>query len=122
MAVATIPSLGGITLPSPREQPYRRMYRGGTLLMADGSIVHDLTDNTARHSFHLSFILLTLTQLTTVTTQWDAIKNTTATYISIRGQSFTVTQPDGATLDVTPVVTAGGDIKFNVEMDLEEDS
>lgn len=122
MAVATIPSLGGVQLPPPREQPYRRMYRGGTLQMADGSIVHDLVDATARHSFHLSFILLTLTQLTTVTTQWDAIKNATATYISIRGQSFTVTQPDGATLDVTPVVTAGGDIKFNVEMDLEEDS
>src|SRR4051812_30006121 len=104
MAVATIPSLGGVQLPPPKDQPYKRMYRGGTLTMADGSIVHDLVDATARHSFHLSWVLLTLAQLTTVTTQWDAIRNTTATYISIRGQSFTVTQPDGAQLDVTPVV------------------
>jgi hypothetical protein len=122
MAVATVPVLGGTTLPAPKEQPYRRIYRGGTLIMADGSIVHDLVDATARHLFRLEFVYLTATQLGTVQTAWDAIKNTTATYVSIRNTSHTVTRPDGAELEIVPVVTAGGDIKFNVTMELIEDS
>jgi hypothetical protein len=91
-------------------------------MMADGSIVHDLTDANARHQFRLEFVYLSNTQLTTLQTAWDAIKNTTATYVSIRNTSHTVTRPDGGELEVTPVVTAAGDIKFNVTMELVEDS
>jgi hypothetical protein len=122
MAVATIPSLGGTTLPPPKEQHQRRTYRGGTLMMADGSIVHDLTDNTVRHIFRLEFVYLNNAQLGTVAAAWDAIKNTTATYVSIRGGSYEVTRSDGGEMDVTAVVTAGGDIKFHVSFELIEDS
>lgn len=122
MAVATIPTLGGSTLPPPKSQDYKRLYKGGSLVMADGSIVHDLVDATARHSFRLEWVLLNATQLTTVQTAFDGIKNTTATYVSIRNTSHTVTRPDGGELEVTPVVTGGGDIKFNVTMELVEDS
>jgi hypothetical protein len=90
--------------------------------MADGSIVHDLTDATARHTFRLEWVLLNSTQLTTVQTAFDGIKNATAVYVSIRNTSHTVTRPDGGELEVTPVNTAGGDIKFNVTMELVEDS
>jgi hypothetical protein len=122
MAAATIPSLGGTPLPVPKEQPYRRFYRGGTLMMADGSIVHDLVDNVARHSFSLRWEYKTNAELTTIANAWDAIKNTTATYVSVRNTSHTVTQPDGAELSITPVVTGGGDLKFHIEMELVEDS
>jgi hypothetical protein len=50
------------------------------------------------------------------------IKNTTATYTTITGGSYTVTRPEGGELEIEPVVTAGGDIKFNVSMELVEDS
>jgi hypothetical protein len=53
---------------------------------------------------------------------WDAIKNTTATYLSIRGGSYEVTRSDGGEMEVTPVVTAGGDIKFHISFELIEDS
>lgn len=122
MAVATIPTLGGTALPPPRDQSYTRLYKGGSLIMADGSVVHDLTDATARHSFRLEWVYLSATQLTTVQNAFDSIKNTTAVYVSIRNTSHTVTRPDGGDLEVTPVVTAGGDIKFNVSMELVEDS
>ena len=120
MAVASSIKLGGVTLPSPKEQTYRRFYRGGVLMMANGAIVTDLVDNTPRHKFHLSFTYCTQAELDTITTQWDAIKNATATYTNIRNVNFTVTQPDNADMSVTPVVTAGGDIKYNIELDLEE--
>jgi len=122
MAAATIPTLGATTLPAPKEQGYKRFYRGGTLTMADGSIVHDLTDATARHSFSLRWEYQTSAQLNTIQSAWDAIKNATATYVSVRNTSHVVTQPDGAQLEVTPVVTALGDLKFHVSMELVEDS
>lgn len=122
MATATTPTLGGVTLPMPKEQSYARLFRGGTLQMADGSIVHDLVDTTVRYRFNLRWELLTSTEKGTIQTQWDAIKNTTATYLSIENASHTVTQPDGAELKVTPRVTAAGEILFDVECELLEDS
>jgi hypothetical protein len=122
MAVATIPKLGATTLPPPSDQDYTPEYRGGTLQMADGSIVHDLVDANARTRFTLRWKLLTKTQKDSLLTAYATIKNTTATYISIENTSHTVTRPDGGAPKVTPVVTGGGDIKFNVELDLIEDS
>lgn len=122
MSVATQPTLGGVTLPFPEAQSYTRMFRGGQLQMADGSIVIDLVDTTVRYRFSLKWSLLTSTEKGTIQTQWDAIKNTTATYVSIENTSHTVTQPDGATLDVTPRVTAAGEIAYDVACDLIEDS
>lgn len=122
MAVATQPTLGGVTLAYPEDQNYERFFRGGTLEMADGSIVKDLVDTTVRHRFRLRWRLLTSTEKGTIQTQWDAIKDATATYLSIENASYTVTQPEGATLSVTPRVTASGEIAFDVEMELIEDS
>lgn len=122
MSTATQPTLGGVTLAFPAEQSYQRLFRGGHLDMADGSIVIDLVDTTVRYRFKLRWELITSTEKGTIQTQWDAIKNTTATYVSIENTSHTVTQPDGATLDVTPRVTAAGEIAFDVALELVEDS
>lgn len=122
MATATTPSLGGQALALPTAQNYERLFRGGTLTMADGSIVHDLVDTTVRYVFHIKWTLLTSTEKSTIQTAWDAIKNATATYVSIENSSHTVTQPDGARLSVTPIVTSAGEILFDVELDLIEDS
>jgi hypothetical protein len=122
MAVATIPTLGGTALPAPKEQSSKTAYRGGTLIMADGSIVHDLVDPTPRFTFHLEWVYLNVTQLGTLQTAFASIKDTTAVYVSIRNTSHTVTRTDGGEMSVTPVVTGGGDIKFNVSFDLIEDS
>lgn len=122
MATATTPTLGGVSLSAPESQTYERLFRGGTLTMADGSIVHDLVDTTVRYKFSLRWTLRTAAQKTTIQTQWDAIKNATATYTSIENTSHTVTQPEGASMRVTPRVTASGDIKFDIELDLIEDS
>lgn len=122
MAIATVPSLGGTALPAPKAQDYTRLYRGGSLQMANGKTVHDLVDATARHRFTLRFEYISNTQLNTITTAWDAIKNATATYVSVRNTSHTVTRPEDGELDVTPVVTVAGDLKFHVSMELIEDS
>jgi hypothetical protein len=123
MATATTPTLGGVSLPMPKEQTYTRLYRGGTLEMADGSIVHDLVDATVRHRFRLRWEYLSSTEKGTIQTQWDALKNATATYLSIENVSYTVTQPEvGAGLEVTPEVVAGAEIVFHVSLELLEDS
>lgn len=123
MAQATTPSIGMTTLPMPKEQVYTRLYRGGTLEMADGSIVHDLVDATVRHRFRLRWEYLSSTEKGTIQTAWDSLKNATATYTSIENATHTVTQPEvGAGLEVTPEVTAGGEILFHVTLELLEDS
>ena len=122
MAVATLPVLGGTTLPPPKSQDYTRLYRGGSLIMADGSIVHDLTDATARRHFRLRWILLDDTDLTTVTNAWDTIKNATAPYISVRNTLHTVTRPEDGEMEVEIVLAAGGHLRFNVTLELVEDS
>ena len=123
MAVASVPTLGAVALAMPKAQPYSHEYRGGTLDMADGSIVHDLTDATGRHTFRLRWEYLTAAEKLTITTQWNAIKNTTATYTDIEGNSYTVTQPEvGAKLEVEPEVTASGEIAYHVSLELKEDS
>lgn len=123
MTLATTPTLGGVSLPVPKEQKRRRFYRGGTLEMADGSIVHDLVDATARHGFTLRWEFRTDAELATITAQWDAIKNTTATYVSVTNTSHTVTQPEvGAELDVTVVTVNAGHMRYHITMELLEDS
>lgn len=122
MATATTPTLGGVSLPIPKEQSYARLFRGGTLMMADGSIVHDLVDTTVRYRFRLRWEYLTATEKGTIQTQWDAIKNATATYLSVENASHTVTQPEGAEMDVQVEVTAGGELAYHVSLELLEDS
>jgi hypothetical protein len=122
MTTAIAPKIGSTTLPVPKEQGYTRFYRGGTLSMADGSIVHDLVDNTARHRFKLRWEYRTDTELTTIQTAWDTLKNATAVYTSIRNTTHTVTQPENAELDITPMVVGGGQLAYHIAMELLEDS
>lgn len=120
MAVATAPSLGGTTLAPPKEQNFNRLYRGGTLSMANGAIVHDLVDLTPRHAFKLRWEFISAAQFNTIVGAWDAIKNATATYVTVTGSSYVVTQPENAQLDITLVTIAGGQIAYHVAMDLVE--
>jgi hypothetical protein len=90
--------------------------------MASGKIVHDLIDDAARHRFGLRFIYLSATQLNSLQSLYHGLRNTTATFTDIRNLSYTVTRPEGGELDIQPQVTAGGDIKYNVSMELVEDS
>ena len=122
MAVAFLPTLDGTTLPPPADQSYTRLYRGGTLTMASGKIVHDLVDDAARHRFTLNFVYLTATQLNSLQTLYHGLRSSTATFTDIRNLSYTVTRPEGGELDIQPQVTAGGDIKYHVSMELVEDS
>lgn len=122
MPTATTPTLAGTTLPVPKEQQYGKLYRGGTLEMADGSIVHDLVDTTVRHRFRLRWEYLTQTEKNSIATAYEAIKNTTGTYLSVENVSYTVTRPDGGEMDVTVEVVAGGELAFHVAIELLEDS
>ena len=123
MAVASTPTLGAVALPIPKSQDYTREYRGGTLDMASGKVVHDLIDTSGRHVFRLRWEYLTAAEKTTITTQWDALKNATATYTDVEGNSYTVTQPEvGAKFDVAIEVTAAGELAYHVGLELREDS
>lgn len=120
MATATTPTLNGVSLPVPKRQGYERMFSGGQSQMADGSIVIDLVNTTALHKFSLRWEYLDETELGTLQTAWDAMKNTNVTYVSVRNTSHSVTQPDGATLKVDIINVAGGVLNYNVDMELIE--
>lgn len=122
MPTATTPTLAGNSLPVPKEQEYVKLYRGGTLDMADGSIVHDLVDTTVRHRFRLRWEYLTQTEKNNIATAYEAIKNTTGTYLSVENVSYTVTRPEGGEMDVTVEVVAGGELSFHVSLELIENS
>jgi hypothetical protein len=122
MAVATLPILGGVTLASAKEQNYKRTYRGGTLQMANGQLVRDLVDPFARHSWRLRWEFITAAQLANIQAAWDGITVAAASFTTMTGTTYQVIQPDNAELEITLVVTAGGDIKYHVAMELVEQS
>lgn len=122
MATMTTVSLAGTSLPAPAAARRRGGYRGGTLVMADASIVHDLVDTTRRHTFELEWHLITATQLNAIRTAFGAVKDTTGALTWIDGANYTVTRPEGGELEDEAVVTAGGDIKYNASLSLIEDS
>lgn len=123
MSTAIQPILGGTTMPYPDQQSYTLTYRGGTLEMADGSIVHDMVDgSTARHMFQLTWKLLTDTELGTLKTAYATVKDTTASFTSVNNVVYTVTRPERGEMQVEIVVTSQGTLAYNVSFTLIEDS
>ena len=100
----TTPVLAGTTLTVPSGYTQTVGYRGGRQLMADGTLVTDLVNTSAKRVFELSWNALTDAQKSSLETAHAAIKDTSGSYTDISGTSYTVTLDEG-----------GGDLEFEAK-------
>lgn len=104
------PVLAGQTLADPSEYRRSYTYRGGRQIMADGSIVTDLVNTSAKATWEMSWPALNNTQAGALQTAFAAIKDTSGSYTDIDGSAYTVTLDEGFdTLDFEYVRAAAGD-------------
>ena len=94
MAISA-PVLASNTLAVPNRYKQYSGYRGGTSIMADGSMTTDLVSTTAKLRWEIGWDWLTSAQVATLKTAVDAVKNTSGTFVDVDGTSYTVTLDDG---------------------------
>jgi hypothetical protein len=116
------PTLASNTLAHPTSYTVRRGYRGGQSIMADGSLSTDLVSATAKRTWDLGWDALTDAQRTTLQTAFDAIENTSGTYVDIDGTSYTVTLDEGDIgLEFEAVKVAGsGNMRWRTSLQLRQ--
>lgn len=122
MATASAPLIATTELPMPKVQDFTRTYRGGTLMMANGLIFHDLVDEDPQHTIRVRWEYLDATELATVKAAYALIKDTTQFYTPVEGDAllYAVTRPENGSMSITTVVTAGGELAYHVEFEMIE--
>lgn len=123
MAITT-PALGGTTLPQVyvkggfMEYPG---YRGADLEMASGALATDLISTSVKRRFELYWVGLTEAQVSTVLTAFATVDDSSASFTSPLGGSYTVTRDYGALeLEITWYMVGGGTARADVRMRLRE--
>lgn len=100
MAV-TQPTLGGSALPWPQQDGGYRVryeYRGGSSVMADGSVLFDLVATGSKRIVTLTWINISETDRDTVMTRLAALGTSSAALVSPENDSITVTLDENMTL------------------------
>jgi hypothetical protein len=123
----TIPTLGGVTLPQVgnRDSFTETVeYRGSDMEMASGALATDMVSASQKRRFELGWVGLTETQVLHATTgvlkAWDAVRAGSATLVTPRGGSYSVTRDVGALeVEVRWYKTASG-LRADVRMKLRE--
>lgn len=98
MPVST-PSLGGTSLPQVgAHDSYMEFagYRGADLEMASGALGTDLVSTSVKRRFELAWLGLTEAQVSTVLTAFATVRDSSASFTSPLGGSYTVTRDYGA--------------------------
>ena len=122
MAITT-PALGGTTLPQVyvkggfMEYPG---YRGADLEMASGALATDLISTSVKRRFELYWVGLTEAQVSTVLTAFATVDDSSASFTSPTGGSYTVTRDYGALELEVQWYRGGGVARADVRMRLRE--
>jgi len=123
MAIS-IPSLGGTTIFTgvyPNKYRQYAGYRGGTSIMADGSMTTDLVSTTEKLRWELGWDWLTSAQVATLRTAVGVVKNASGTFVDVDGTSYTVTLDDGfLELEVEMKKIAGNNQRFSATIKLRQ--
>ncbi len=103
------PTLASNTLAEPQEYTETREFRGGAVVLADGTQHTDLVQASAKRLFRLEWVALTTTQKGTLQTAFDAMLAAgTATYEDLDAVSYTVTADGQASIEFRAVKASGG--------------
>ena len=123
MAVS-VPTLGGQTIFTgvyPNRYKQYAGYRGGTTIMADGSMTTDLVNASAKLRWEMGWDWLTSAQVATLKTAVDAVKASSGTFVDVDGTSYTVTLDDGfLELEVEMKKVAGNNQRFAASIKLRQ--
>ena len=122
MAITT-PALGGTTLPQVgARDSYMEFpgYRGADLEMASGALATDLVSTGVKRRFELAWLGLTETQVNTVLTAFATVRDSSASFTSPLGGSYTVTRDFGAMEVETSWYRGGGVARADCRMRLRE--
>ena len=120
MAISA-PTLATYTLAVPNKWRQYVGYRGGTSIMADGSMTTDLVLLTAKQRWEIGWDWLTSTQVGTLRLAVDAIKQSSGTFVDVDGVSYTVTLDDGfLEVEVEMKKIAGNNQRFAASIKLRQ--
>ena len=123
MAVS-VPTLGGQTIFTgvyPNRYKQYAGYRGGTTIMADGSMTTDLVKTSAKLRWEMGWDWLTSAQVATLKTAVDVVKASSGTFVDVDGTSYTVTLDDGfLEIELEMKKIAGNNQRFATSIKLRQ--
>jgi len=123
MAIS-VPTLGGQTIFTgvyPNKYRQYAGYRGGTSIMADGSMTTDLVNTSAKLRWELGWDWLTSAQVATLKTAVDAVKASSGTFVDVDGTSYTVTLDENfLELEIEMKKIAGNNQRFSTTIKLRQ--
>ena len=123
MAIS-VPTLGGQTIFTgvyPNKYRQYAGYRGGTTIMADGSMTTDLVNTSAKLRWELGWDWLTSAQVATLKTAVDAVKASSGTFVDVDGTSYTVTLDENfLELEIEMKKIAGNNQRFSTTIKLRQ--
>ena len=120
---STTPALGGTTLPQVgAHDSYMEFpgYRGADLEMASGALATDLISTSVKRRFELAWLGLTEAQVSTVLTAFATVRDSSASFTSPLGGSYTVTRDYGAMEVELSWYRGGGVARADARMRLRE--
>ena len=85
------PILAGKTLADPTGYTRRRTFRGGRQIMADGSLVIDLVNTSAKMTWEMTWPAMTDAEYTNLRDAFDLLKDTSGAFTDVDGTAYTVT-------------------------------
>jgi len=123
MAIS-VPTLGGQTIFTgvyPNKYRQYAGYRGGTSIMADGTLSTDLVNTSAKLRWELGWDWLTSAQVATLKTAVDAVKASSGTFVDVDGTSYTVTLDENfLELEIEMKKIAGNNQRFAATIKLRQ--
>ena len=113
MTTYTAPVLNSVTLPSPDQYEEYVGVRGGTTVLADGSLRRQLVQSGNKRRFVLGWTRLTGTQKTTLETALNSAASASRSFTAPTGSAYTVVLDQGADeLQFTAYTLADGTMLF----------
>lgn len=118
----TQPVLQGDTLPHPFEYRQTRGYRLVSLETVDGSIVHQVVNDSVKRTFVLEWRGVTTTQRNTILAAYEELITapTSSNFTDPAGDTYTVTMPPNAPPVDLPWIKGTAVTRWNVSITLRE--
>lgn len=112
-------TLAAQSIPDAATQTVRRAYRGASFVLANGTVVHDLVNASAKSILSITWQAITASQLTAIQTGYDALTSS-GTYTDHNSTAWTVIQDEGlGPLEYEEVNAASGP-RYNVSLTLRQ--
>lgn len=119
------PVLGGTTLAATRnEDGYMKTptVRGGSMVMADGSIRFENVQSGVKYEFRLAWDMLTGSQVADIVTAFNTLLTgyTSNNFTDVEGNTYTVTRYPDQSPEFTPQRVYGAALRWKAELKLRE--